>query len=106
MQSRKFFIRMPRSCLLCKKPGELMTRYIATMVLSLLSFSLALCASGRAAEPIRIAYSSVNPHALLSWMAEKRGLYSKYGLSSMLVYVPGGSVAIQALVRATSIWLS
>ena len=51
-----------------------------------------------AADTIRIAYSSVNPHALLAWIAEKRGLYAKYGLSSVLVYVPGGSVSIQALV--------
>jgi ABC-type nitrate/sulfonate/bicarbonate transport system substrate-binding protein len=52
----------------------------------------------RAQEPIRIVYSSVNPHALLVSIAEKRGLYAKYGLSSVLVYVPGGSTAIQALL--------
>ena len=33
-----------------------------------------------AVDTIRIAYSSVNPHALLVSMAEKRGLYAKYGL--------------------------
>ncbi|TMA93800.1 MAG: ABC transporter substrate-binding protein [Deltaproteobacteria bacterium] len=47
---------------------------------------------------VRILYSSVNPHALLISIAEKRGLYAKYGLSSVLVYVPGGSTAIQALL--------
>jgi len=47
---------------------------------------------------VRILYSSVNPHALLVSIAEKRGLYAKYGLSSVLVYVPGGSTAIQALL--------
>jgi len=31
-----------------------------------------------AVDAIRIAYSSVNPHALLVSMAEKRGLYAKY----------------------------
>ncbi len=51
-----------------------------------------------AADTVRILYSSVNPHALLVSIAEKRGLYAKYGLSSVLVYVPGGSTAIQALV--------
>ena len=51
-----------------------------------------------AVETIRIAYSSVNPHALLVSMAEKRGLYAKYGLSSTIVYVSGGSTAIQAMV--------
>jgi NitT/TauT family transport system substrate-binding protein len=54
--------------------------------------------SARAQEPIRIIYSSINPHASLVWIAEKRGLFKKYGLSSVLVYVPGGSTAIQALV--------
>jgi NitT/TauT family transport system substrate-binding protein len=68
------------------------------IVLSLFAVSSAVCSSAPAAEPIRIAYSSVNPHALLVWIAEKRGLYAKHGLSSTLVYVPGGSVAIQALV--------
>ncbi|MBI1994997.1 MAG: ABC transporter substrate-binding protein [Deltaproteobacteria bacterium] len=51
-----------------------------------------------AAETIRLVYSSVNPHALLVSMAEKRGLYAKYGLSSTIVYVSGGSTAIQAMV--------
>jgi NitT/TauT family transport system substrate-binding protein len=51
-----------------------------------------------AADPIRILYSSVSPHALLVSMAEKRGLYAKYGLSSTVIYVSGGSTSIQALV--------
>ena len=55
-------------------------------------------APARALDSIRIAYSSVNPHALLVSMAEKRGLYAKYGLSSVIIYVSGGSTAIQALV--------
>jgi len=61
---------------------------------------VSLCARGEgiALETVRILYSSVNPHALLVSIAEKRGLYTKYGLSSVLVYVPGGSTAIQALV--------
>jgi NitT/TauT family transport system substrate-binding protein len=59
-----------------------------------------LLAAGQtfALDRVRILYSSVNPHALLVSIAEKRGLYAKYGLSSVLVYVPGGSTAIQALV--------
>ena len=51
-----------------------------------------------ALDNLRIAYSSVNPHALLVSMAEKRGLYAKYGLSSTIVYVSGGSTVIQAMV--------
>src|SRR5688500_17760020 len=75
-----------------------MTRLVAVMVLSLMAVSSAVYSAAWAAEPVRIAYSSVNPHALLVWIAEKRGLYATHGLSSTLVYVPGGSVAIQALV--------
>ena len=51
-----------------------------------------------AADTIRIAYSSVNPHALLVSLAEKRGLYAKYGLSSVVVYIPGGSTVVQTMV--------
>jgi NitT/TauT family transport system substrate-binding protein len=51
-----------------------------------------------ALDSIRVAYSSVNPHALLVSMAEKRGLYAKYGLSSTIVYVSGGSTVVQAMV--------
>ncbi len=77
-----------------------MTRFAGSIVLFVVIFvfSFVVGGSARAAEPIRIAYSSVNPHALLAWIGEKRGLYAKYGLSSVLVYVPGGSVSIQALV--------
>jgi NitT/TauT family transport system substrate-binding protein len=57
-----------------------------------------LAVSVFAADTIRIAYSSVNPHALLVSLAEKRGLYAKYGLTSVVVYIPGGSTAIQAMV--------
>lgn len=51
-----------------------------------------------AADSIRILYSSISPHALLVSMAEKRGLYTKYGVSSTVIYVSGGSTAIQAMV--------
>ena len=51
-----------------------------------------------AADTIRIAYSSLNPHALLVSLAEKRGLFAKYGLSSVVVYIPGGSTVVQTMV--------
>jgi NitT/TauT family transport system substrate-binding protein len=68
-----------------------------SVIASLLIF-IASVAPAQALDSIRIAYSSVNPHALLVSMAEKRGLYAKYGLSSVIIYVSGGSTAIQALV--------
>src|SRR5882724_13143661 len=69
----------------------------------LLSMTLFCCiflvaSQSLALDTIRVAYSSVNPHALLVSMAEKRGLYAKYGLSSTIVYVSGGSTVVQAMV--------
>ncbi|HEY7164523.1 MAG TPA: ABC transporter substrate-binding protein [Candidatus Binatia bacterium] len=61
-------------------------------------FLFGIVFNARAADSLRIAYSSVNPHALLVSMAEKRGLYAKYGLSSTIIYVSGGSTVIQAMV--------
>ena len=46
-----------------------MARLFATMALSVFMVLSAVCTAARAAEPIRIAYSSVNPHALLVWIA-------------------------------------
>jgi len=59
---------------------------------------LGCCGPVFAADTIRIAYSSVNPHALLVSLAEKRGLFAKYGLSSVVVYIPGGSTVVQTMV--------
>ena len=64
------------------------------MILTLVAFRQSVSA----ADTIRIAYSSVNPHALLVSLAEKRGLYAKYGFSSVVVYIPGGSTVVQTMV--------
>ena len=65
----------------------------------MLCLFLFLCAEpARSQETIRISYSSVNPHALLVSLAEKRGLYSKYGLSSYVIYIPGGGPVMQTLL--------
>jgi NitT/TauT family transport system substrate-binding protein len=57
-----------------------------------------LIQSAHGADTIRTAYSSVNPHALLVSLAEKRGLFTKYGLSSIVVYIPGGSTVVQTMM--------
>ena len=69
-----------------------------TRIISLSLLCAAWAGQAHAADTIRIAYSSVNPHALLVSLAEKRGLYAKYGLSSVVVYIPGGSTVIQGMV--------
>jgi ABC-type nitrate/sulfonate/bicarbonate transport system substrate-binding protein len=74
----------------------MMKRFVTGLLLGVLllgSFGAAF-----AADTIRIAYSSVNPHALLVSLAEKRGLYAKYGLSSVVVYIPGGTTVVQTMM--------
>ena len=68
--------------------------------MTLLLTAIALEHAGwlHAADTIRTAYSSVNPHALLVSLAEKRGLFAKYGLSSVVVYIPGGSTVVQTMM--------
>ena len=71
-----------------------------TISITLLLTAMVLGQAGwlQAADTIRIAYSSVNPHALLVSLAEKRGLFAKYGLSSVVVYIPGGSTVVQTMM--------
>src|SRR6266403_2478111 len=71
---------------------------LAQAVLPLGLFFLSFSGLVSAADTIRIAYSSVNPHALLVSLAEKRGLFAKYGLSSVVVYIPGGSTVVQTMM--------
>jgi len=75
-----------------------MMKRLAQAVLPLGLFFLSFSGRVSAADTIRIAYSSVNPHALLVSLAEKRGLFAKYGLSSVVVYIPGGSTVVQTMV--------
>ena len=75
-----------------------MMKRLAQAVLPLGLFFLSFSGLVSAADTIRIAYSSVNPHALLVSLAEKRGLFAKYGLSSVVVYIPGGSTVVQTMV--------
>ena len=75
-----------------------MKRLALAVLISILTFSSCFRHLLSAADTIRIAYSSVNPHALLVSLAEKRGLFAKYGLSSVVVYIPGGSTVVQTMV--------
>jgi NitT/TauT family transport system substrate-binding protein len=72
-----------------------------TAVLLFLLLSTFSPREAAAQEKIAVGYSSVNVHAILVWIAEKRGLYGKYGLSPVQVFIPGGSVNVQALVSGS-----
>ncbi len=50
------------------------------------------------AQPLRIPYVSLSPTAGPLWIAQDAGYFKKNGIASELLYMPGGSVIIQAMV--------
>lgn len=49
-------------------------------------------------EKIRVGYGAVSIQSSLVWIANQRGLFAKYGPAPEIVYIPGGSTNIQALL--------
>jgi NitT/TauT family transport system substrate-binding protein len=45
-----------------------------------------------------VSYSSFNMPAAIVWIAKDEGLFAKYGLSEQLIFIPGGTTAMSALV--------
>ena len=61
-------------------------------------FLLALCGRGWAQEKIRIGIGSVSLQSVLPFIGKQRGLFAKYNLVPEIVYIPGGSTNVQALI--------
>jgi len=60
--------------------------------------SLEPICDGYSQEQIRVGYGAVSIQSGLVWIAKLKGLFAKYGLSPEIVYIPGGSTNIQALI--------
>lgn len=68
-----------------------------------LAAALALAASllappAPAQEKIRIAHGSVSVQSGLFSLAKQKNLFAKHGLAAEIIYIPGGSTNIQALI--------
>jgi ABC-type nitrate/sulfonate/bicarbonate transport system substrate-binding protein len=59
---------------------------------------LALSDTGAAQEKIRIGIGSVSLQSVLPFIGKQRGLFAKYNLVPEIVYIPGGSTNVQALI--------
>ena len=63
---------------------------------------LSLLGSPSAAQdrltPVRVAYSAISAGIGTLWLTHEEGYFRKYGLSSDLVYIRGGTTAVQALL--------
>ena len=58
----------------------------------------ALPETGWAQEKIRIGIGSVSLQSVLPYIGKQRGLFAKYNLVPEIVYIPGGSTNVQALI--------
>src|SRR5262249_26435228 len=70
--------------------------YRKTFVAALLA--ALLTASAAAAEPLRIAYTSIGIIFAPLWTTQAAGLFKKYGLDVELLYIGGGPPSLQALL--------
>jgi len=63
-----------------------------------LLFWLGMLCLGDAQEKIRVGQGSVSLQSGLMYIAKDRGLFSKYGLVTEVIYIPGGTTNIQVLI--------
>jgi NitT/TauT family transport system substrate-binding protein len=68
----------------------------ASLCLALLGILAAAAAAQN--RPIKIAYSAVSAGIGTIWLTHEEGLFRKHGLDSALIYIPGGTIAVQALL--------
>jgi ABC-type nitrate/sulfonate/bicarbonate transport system substrate-binding protein len=64
----------------------------------LLFVSLWVSHEGYSQEKIRVGQGSVSLQSGLMYIAKDRGIFSKYGLVTEVIYIPGGTTNVQVLV--------
>ena len=67
------------------------------ILLFLLGIWFSQCASA-AAQPLRVPYVSLSPTAGPLWIAYEEGFFKRNNISAELLYIPGGSTIIQAII--------
>ena len=71
-------------------------KFIMKLIRLSLALSLAL-ATGAAAEPVVVGYSSVTSVFLPFWIGKENGFYKKEGLDTQLVYIASSTTMAQAM---------
>ena len=49
-------------------------------------------------QKLRITYASIGGQTLYLWIAQKEGIFRRHGIEAEIVYVPGSSAAVMALL--------
>ncbi|MBI4528962.1 MAG: NrtA/SsuA/CpmA family ABC transporter substrate-binding protein [Deltaproteobacteria bacterium] len=83
---------------------------MSRLCFSLLALTLSSLATGifyapagaqKRSAKVSISYTSFNMPAALVWIAKEGRLFSKYGLEDELVFIPGGTTSMAALVAGS-----
>ena len=76
------------------------TSFRARLAAILISLALTLFVVPRdgRSEQIRLAYSSISGAMVPLWVAQDYGYFRRHGLDVQLLYIGGGSIAMQALI--------
>src|SRR5262245_27497627 len=69
-----------------------------TMCLIALLVFLAVSRQTSAQEQIRVGQGSISVQSGLIYIGKERGLFAKYGRTTEVIYIPGGSTSVQVLV--------
>jgi ABC-type nitrate/sulfonate/bicarbonate transport system substrate-binding protein len=67
-------------------------------IIPLAFFLLLAPRSAPAQERVRAAYGAVSVQSGLVWIAKQKNFFAKYNLTPEIIYIPGGSTNIQALI--------
>jgi NitT/TauT family transport system substrate-binding protein len=71
--------------------------YLAVCVLQLLLIGAEVEGQSKSA-PVRTAYSALSAGIGTLWLTHEEGFFRKHGLDSNLIYIRGGSTAVQAIL--------
>src|SRR4029434_4624244 len=69
-----------------------------TICLVAVLFFLAAACEARSQERTRVGHGSISLQSGLMHIGKDGGLFAKYGLTTEVIYIPGGSINVQVLV--------
>ncbi len=70
----------------------------AALVLALLLIFTSAPLHAQKFQKLRITYASIGGQTLYLWIAQKEGIFRRHGIEAEVIYVPGSSAAVMALI--------
>ena len=71
---------------------------IFKLVLCLSVWAVAFKPSANALDNLRVGQGSISLQSGLMHIGNERGLFAKYGLTTEVIYIPGGTTNVQVLI--------